>query len=105
MLLEDRIRVLDAHMTVPDIFGINHDHGAVATLIHAPGVIYADGCFQACIFYQLFETGMYTQGIALYGTCAAAGADKNMFLKWSHFRDSRRKIIAAKIRGVPLGIR
>src|SRR5262245_44123315 len=105
MFLEDSIRVFDADMTVPDIFGVNHDHGAVPALIHASGVIDADGCFQAGVFYQLFEPGMYTQGIALYGTRAAAGADKHMFLKWSHFRDSRRKIIAGKPGCVPPGNR
>jgi hypothetical protein len=85
MFLEDLIGVLDAHMTVPDIFGINRDHGPVPALIHAPGVIDSDGCFQACGFYQFLEPRMYGRGVALHRTCGAAGADKNMFLKGSHF--------------------
>jgi hypothetical protein len=88
MLLENHIGVFDPDMAVPDILGVNHDHGTVAALIHASGVIDPDVGFQPGFLYQLFEPGMHVHRVALNRTRAPGRADKNMFFKRSHFSRS-----------------
>jgi hypothetical protein len=83
-----RIRWLD--VAVPYGFGIDHDHGAVLTLIQAAGFVDADPAAQAGGFGALLEFGVQSAGSigGAGGTRCAFGArvvaNKDMALKDRH---------------------
>jgi hypothetical protein len=83
-----RVRWLD--VTVPDRFGIDHDHGAVLTLVEAAGFVDAHATAQAGGFGPPLEFGVQIAGSigGAGGTRCALGArvvaDKDVVLKGGH---------------------
>ncbi len=84
VVVKDRLRVLGLDVAVPDILRINHYHGPMAALIHAPGLVDADGYIEACSVHKILETGMNADRLPLYRADGAAGADKDVFFELTH---------------------
>src|ERR687886_476903 len=73
VILHDLLRAVDIHVRVPHVIRINDHHGAVAALVHAAGVIDADGPLEAGGLDALLEHGVNGVG-ALRWAGAAGGA-------------------------------
>lgn len=77
------LHVLRLDMGIPDAFGINHDHWAVAALVETTGLVDADGPLQAALADQptQFRADLRRPFI---GAGFAADTDKHMFLENFH---------------------
>src|SRR5262249_50386342 len=79
VLAHDLVHILDLHAPVPDAFGIDDDHRAVAALIEAAAVIDAHRLVQPFGGDTLFEPRMDANPVAVnLRAIFAAGADENV---------------------------
>src|SRR5262249_4355987 len=82
VLLHNLLDIFRLHAPVPDILGIDDDHGAMAALVEAATVIDAHTTVEIGLRYQLLEPRMDAQSITIHlGTIFAAGADEDVPLE------------------------
>jgi hypothetical protein len=84
VLREDDLGVFQLQSCVPDIFGVNHDDGPVAALVHAAGVIDADPGVEAGLGYKVFEAGVDFDRGTIHGAGFPPGAYEDVLFKRAH---------------------
>jgi hypothetical protein len=77
MLGEDLLRVPQRDVGVPDIVGIDHDHGAMPALVQAPGMIDSDSPAQPGLGHGGFQVRV-DRTRALLRARATARANEDM---------------------------
>jgi len=104
VLFQDPHRALRVDPGVPDIVGVDHDHGTVSALIHAPGVVDADDPLQAPLRRALLERFMdFLRALRRAGL--SGSADKDVMAVLTHeMGDGRREMRPLPYDGkLPLG--
>lgn len=83
VLADDLVYVVRLDGPVPDVVGVDDDHGTKAALIEAAALVDADAPFQAWLARDgFFELAVDAPGIAIHsGTGLAVGADENVLLE------------------------
>jgi hypothetical protein len=90
MLGDDFFDVFDVDEAVPDGLGVDHDDGAVFTLVEAAGFVGPDVVFEASVLDGVLEDGfeLFAAAGKAAGTISAfvafVGADEDVVVKFRH---------------------
>ncbi len=84
VLVKDSICVFNLDVAVPNVLGVDNDHGSMPALIHTPRVIDANRSLEPGLGDELFQAGVHGFRVAVYGTCAPRRTHKHVLLKRTH---------------------
>jgi hypothetical protein len=88
--LDDLVHVSELHSPVPHAIGINHEVGAMFTLVEAAGLVGAYAVLKSTLSQLLLEGPLqFTLSVAIAGAARVAigalvDANKNVFFEFRH---------------------